>query len=80
MLLDPFEEQFDLPALLVECSDFLSAAFEVIGDQDQVGFVAVTADPDTTHVLPEVVIGTFGIENFLVEANHFVRLNIEFRC
>jgi len=28
MLLDPFEEQLDLPALLVECSDLLGASFE----------------------------------------------------
>lgn len=45
MLLDPFEEQLDLPALLVECSDLLGASFEVIGDQDQVGLVAIAVDP-----------------------------------
>ena len=45
MLLDPLEEQLDLPALLVQCRDFLSAAFEIIGDQYQIGLIAVAADP-----------------------------------
>ena len=35
MLLDPFEEQLDLPALLVECSDLLGASF---------GFYPVSTD------------------------------------
>ena len=62
MLLDPLEEQLDLPALLVECRDFLSAALEIIGDQYQVGLFAVAADPNTAHILPEIVVGPFGVE------------------
>src|SRR5690606_8522519 len=75
MLLDPVEAQLDLPALLVACSDLLGASFEVIGDQDQVGLVAIAVDPNTAHILSEIAVGAFGVEDFLVEANHLVRLD-----
>lgn len=35
VLLDPFEKQFDLPALLVQIGNRLGGAVEVVGDEDQ---------------------------------------------
>src|SRR5690606_5628701 len=77
-LLDPFEKQLDLPALLVEYSELLGATFEVIGDQDKVRLDAIAIDPNTAHILSEIAVGAFGVEDFLVEAIHLVRLDTGF--
>src|SRR5690348_7780725 len=45
VLLDPLEEQLDLPALLVEGGDLLGRAVEVVGEQAQ-QLAAVDADGD----------------------------------
>ena len=46
MLLDPFEEQFDLPALLVKCRDHLGLEREVVGQKDE-ALSIVVLDDDT---------------------------------
>ena len=39
VLLDPFEQQLDLPAFFVKGGDLAGRAGQVIGDQDERGFV-----------------------------------------
>ena len=48
VLLDPFEEQLDLPALFVERGDLFGRGLEVVGDEPQ-GFVPIDADRDLAH-------------------------------
>lgn len=45
MLLGPFEEQFDLPALLVKCRDHLWFESEVVGQKDE-AFSSLVLDDD----------------------------------
>jgi hypothetical protein len=46
MLLDPFEEQFGLPALLVKCCDHLWLEREIVGQQGE-AFPGLVPDHDT---------------------------------
>ena len=45
MLLDPFEEQFDLPALLVKCRDHLRLEGEIVGQKGD-AFSGLVLDDD----------------------------------
>ena len=46
MLLDPFEEQFDLPSLLVKCRDHLGLERKVVGQKSD-AFSSLVFDDDT---------------------------------
>lgn len=49
MLLDPPEEEFDLPPLLVEQGDALRGKGEIVGQENQFLFVLDVEEPDTTE-------------------------------
>ena len=49
VLLDPFEQQFDLPALLVECCDLAGRAVVIIGDERERG-LALAFDGDFAQI------------------------------
>lgn len=49
VLLDPLEQQFDLPALFIESGHFAGRAGEVVGDEDERRF-ALPCDPDFAQI------------------------------
>ena len=55
VLFDPFEEQLDLPAGLVEQTDSECREVEIVSQEDQCTllFRIVIADPDSVSAMPE---------------------------
>ena len=48
MLLDPFEEQFDLPPAFIEIADDLRSNAKIVREKDQETVLVVILEPDTS--------------------------------
>jgi len=61
VLLDPFEEQFDLPAALVKVRDAQGRKFEMVGQEDQIlpGFGVEEVDAPQLGGVAKFAFGTF---------------------
>jgi len=68
MLLDPPEQQFDLPAALVEGGDVDGGALEIVGDEGEGGCV-VTLELDPAQADGQFRIALAGESNLLVLEN-----------
>ena len=49
VLLDPFEEDFDLPSCFVNVCDGAGGEFEVVGDKDEIFVLLFVEDLDATQ-------------------------------
>lgn len=59
-LLDPAEEQFDVPAALVEFGDLIGRSIKIIGDNTQ-DLAGLGLDPDLAHRVLERVLAGLGL-------------------
>ena len=69
MLLDPFEEQFHLPALAIKVGDQLGLQTEVVGQKDQ-PLAGVVPDHNAAQCCGIVLAGLIGCQHPCLIAQH----------
>ena len=70
VLLDPFEEQFDLPAVLVECCDGQRRQDKVVGQEDERLAALDIFESNAPQVLGVMLRGVKPVEQYRLIANN----------
>ena len=70
VLLDPFEEEFDLPAVFVQGCDGGSRQAGVVGQKDERLACGGLVEPDASHVFGIILDGVEALEHHALIGNH----------